>query len=117
MAQIKLTFAFLVLVLIFCQEIQCIEGRHLKLERQNESPKLQIYNKLLKKETRKLAEQKSNLHGDENTTVRAANANVSPPTAPTAPVGELAPPPPKHADDFRPTAPGHSPGVGHAIQN
>lgn len=28
------------------------------------------------------------------------------------------PPPPSHGvDDFRPTAPGHSPGVGHSIHN
>ncbi|XP_044470545.1 precursor of CEP5-like [Mangifera indica] len=117
MAQNKHTFACLVLVLIFCQEIQSIEGRHLKLERQNEFPKLQIYNKILEEVTRELAKQKSNLHGDENTTVTAANDNVSPPTAPSLPVGESPSPPPKRADDFRPTAPGHSPGVGHAIQN
>ncbi|XP_044470546.1 precursor of CEP5-like [Mangifera indica] len=117
MAQIKLNFACLVLVLIVCQEIQSIEGRHLKLVRQNELPKLQIYNKILEEETRKLVEQKNNLHGDENTTVTAANPDVSPPTAPSVAVGESPPPPPKHADDFRPTAPGRSPGVGHAIQN
>lgn len=26
------------------------------------------------------------------------------------------PPSPGHADDFRPTAPGHSPGIGHSIR-
>ncbi|KAJ0027171.1 hypothetical protein Pint_34896 [Pistacia integerrima] len=112
MAQIKLTFAFLVLVLIFCQEIQCVEGRKLKFERQNASPELQIYNKIHEKETWKFAEQK-----DESTTARAADASVSPQTAPTAPVGEFVRLPPKHGGESRPTAPGHSPGVGHAIQN
>ncbi|KAL5752916.1 hypothetical protein ACOSP7_023101 [Xanthoceras sorbifolium] len=43
---------------------------------------------------------------------------MSPPAAPSVAVGEsLPPPPPRHADDFRPTAPGHSPGVGHSLQN
>ncbi|KAJ1415220.1 hypothetical protein SESBI_18171 [Sesbania bispinosa] len=27
------------------------------------------------------------------------------------------PPPGRDVDDFRPTAPGHSPGVGHSIHN
>ncbi|GJT29234.1 hypothetical protein Tco_0909509 [Tanacetum coccineum] len=27
------------------------------------------------------------------------------------------PPPPRGVEDFRPTAPGHSPGAGHSIQN
>lgn len=112
MSQMKLIFACLILFLIFCQEIQCTEGRHLKLERQNESQKLQIYNETLEIETRKLVEQKGNLLVDENSAVTVANATVSPSAD-----GLSAPPPSKHADDFRPTAPGRSPGVGHAIQN
>lgn len=85
MAQIKTTFVCLVFVLIFCQEIQSIEGRRLELG---------------------------------NTTVTAANANVSPPKASSAPVEESAPARPKHADDFSPTMSGPSNGgIGHAIQN
>lgn len=38
-------------------------------------------------------------------------ADVSPPTPPSAAV------PGRDVDNFRPTAPGHSPGVGHAAHN
>ncbi|XP_044470547.1 precursor of CEP9-like [Mangifera indica] len=57
----------------------------------------------------------SRVKGDESTTVTAAIAIESPPPTPTLPFG--ARPTPKHADGFRPTAPGHNPRVGHAIQN
>ncbi|KAI9113596.1 hypothetical protein K1719_015523 [Acacia pycnantha] len=40
--------------------------------------------------------------------VITANANVSPPSE--AALGH-------HLDDFRPTSPGHSPGVGHSTHN
>ncbi|KAJ4714909.1 Precursor of CEP3 [Melia azedarach] len=117
MAQIKLTFVCLLLVLIFSQEIQSIEGRNLKLERANELPKLQTYKKIAEKEPENISEQKNNLHGDKYPTVSASNADLSPPTAPSVGVGESVPPPPKNAENFRPTAPGHSPGVGHSLQN
>ncbi|RDY13400.1 Precursor of CEP5, partial [Mucuna pruriens] len=38
---------------------------------------------------------------------------VSPPTPPTGDVS----PPGRDVDNFRPTAPGHSPGVGHSAHN
>ncbi|KAK2657440.1 hypothetical protein Ddye_010492 [Dipteronia dyeriana] len=119
----KLIFSFLLLVLIFGQEIPSIQGRHLKFWKNNEFPKFQSHNKIiLEKETRKIhnAKQNNNLHGEEFPTVKVTtNANLmSPPAAPSAAVGESLPTPsPKHADDFRPTAPGHSPGVGHSLQN
>ncbi|KAL5752912.1 hypothetical protein ACOSP7_023098 [Xanthoceras sorbifolium] len=120
----KLFFSCLLLVLIFGQEIQSIQGRHLKIENKNGVPKLRTSNKILEKEKRKMnnAKQNNNLHSDGFPTVRvalAANANLmSPPAAPSVAVGEsLPPPPPRHVDDFRPTAPGHSPGVGHSLQN
>lgn len=37
--------------------------------------------------------------------------NVSPP------IGDIAPPPSHDVGDFRPTTPGHSPGIGHSIHN
>ncbi|KAJ4714913.1 Precursor of CEP3 [Melia azedarach] len=117
MAQIKLTFVCLLLVLIFCQEIQSIEGRNLKLERAKELPKLQTYKKIVKREAENISEHRNNLHGDKYPTVNASDAALSPPTAPTVGAGEALPPPPKSAENFRPTAPGHSPGVGHSLQN
>ncbi|KAJ4714910.1 protein transport protein SEC31-like [Melia azedarach] len=116
MARIKLTFVCLLLVFIFCQENQSIEGRNLKFERAKELPKLQTYKKIVKKESENISEQKNNLHGDKYPTVSASDADLSPPTAPSVGAGESVPPP-KNAENFRPTAPGHSPGVGHSLQN
>lgn len=119
MAQNNLTFVCLLLVLIFCQEIQSIEARNLKHEREEKTPKLEIYNNGLEKEAKKINPVKNaNLHGDEYATAKEANAsNASSPTEPSVVVGLSTPPPPRHVDDFRPTAPGHSPGVGHSLQN
>ncbi|KAJ0043198.1 hypothetical protein Pint_18153 [Pistacia integerrima] len=107
MAQIKLKSVCLILVLIFFQEIQCIEERDLKLVTQNDCRKLRAYNKILEKETRKLAEpERRNLsHGDENTIL--ADANVSPSVA----IDESAllnMTPPGQDVNGRPTVPGHS---------
>ncbi|KAK2657438.1 hypothetical protein Ddye_010490 [Dipteronia dyeriana] len=121
----KLIFSFLLLVLIFGQEIQSIQGRHLKFWKNNEFPKLQSHNKIiLEKETRNInnAKQNNNLHGEEFPKVRVTpNANLmSPPAAPSVAAGDqsLPPPPrPRNTDDFKPTAPGHSPGIGHSVQN
>ncbi|KAL5752915.1 hypothetical protein ACOSQ2_023422 [Xanthoceras sorbifolium] len=93
----KIIFSYLLLVLIFGNK--------------NGVLKLQGYNKILEKETRNMnnAKQNNNLHGDEFPAVRvAANDNF---------ILNLPPPPPRHADDFRPTAPGHSRGIGHSLQN
>ncbi|KAF5178811.1 hypothetical protein FRX31_031601 [Thalictrum thalictroides] len=43
-----------------------------------------------------------------------------PPPSPTnnpRPPGHTDSRPPGHVEDFRPTAPGHSPGIGHSIHN
>lgn len=89
----------------------------MKLARADKFAKHQTYNKIIKKEARKIYEQKNNLHGDEYPTVEASNADLSPPTEPSVGVGESMTPRPKNAEGFRPTAPGHSPGVGHSLQN
>ncbi|KAE8715712.1 hypothetical protein F3Y22_tig00110160pilonHSYRG00194 [Hibiscus syriacus] len=77
------------LVLVFFLQNQSTVGRHLLLEQ---------------KET--------------GTTVdKAAIANTqSMPSPPTA-VGGSQDSPPKNENGFRPTAPGHSPGAGHSLQN
>lgn len=89
---------------------------------QKQSPfpnKLQNLKKFLEKEPRKtIAEQSKNLHGE--TSNEATNTNASstlpPPSAMAAPTTQQ-PSPVRSLDDFRPTAPGHSPGVGHSLQN
>lgn len=111
MAQNKLAFAFLFLVLIFIQETQCIEGRRLLVGKNNKFQNLRTENKIYENETIKHGGQ---LHGDDSANV--AITKESPPPPPS--LGVSGPPPPGHdIDDFRPTAPGHSPGVGHSIEN
>ena len=97
MANLKFKIAcFFLVVLIFSQEIQSIEGRQLDLGMKRGSSELETHVKIMGKETTKFAEH---------------NANKSlPPTPPTQA-------PSFHMQDFRPTTPGHSPGVGHSLQN
>ncbi|CAK7337644.1 unnamed protein product [Dovyalis caffra] len=108
MAQINLLSAFVFLVLILSHELQFIEGRHLKLKTSN---------KFLQKEARKLVENTTKLHVNDNLDKPVNATKVSPPAPSTPAFGEPHPSPPGHVDDFRPTAPGHSPGVGHSLQN
>ncbi|KAL4644857.1 hypothetical protein ACB092_02G194000 [Castanea dentata] len=100
MAQSKLISAFLFLVFILSQQIQSIEGRHLLEEAQT---------KIGETETIKHG---SVLHGDDK-----SNEEITSVSPPTVNVSQPAPPPYRGVDDFRPTTPGHSPGVGHSIQN
>ncbi|GKU98993.1 hypothetical protein SLEP1_g11915 [Rubroshorea leprosula] len=119
MAQNKLFFAvFIFLSLIFILEIQSVEGRHLKFH----SEKLKTYKRFFAKETEetaKVVESRSSLHAADK--IKAVNADVqSPPAAPLTPgamAGASQAPPPRHVDNFRPTAPGHSPGIGHGIHD
>ncbi|GAV90337.1 hypothetical protein CFOL_v3_33746 [Cephalotus follicularis] len=115
MAHCKLVSACLFFILmIFFQEIHSIEGRHLRLDGQNEIPKIKTYKNYLEKEPEKISsEQNDNFHGDGNT-VRATSLGIS---APSVVIAGAQPPPPDHVEDFRPTTPGHSPGVGHSLKN
>ncbi|KAL4644858.1 hypothetical protein ACB092_02G194100 [Castanea dentata] len=98
MAQSKLIYAFLFLVFILSHQIQSIEGRNLREGKKSiESKTIQTQTKIYETETIK--------HG------------VSPPTLPTVSVSQPPLPPNRVVDDFRPTTPGHSIGVGHSIQN
>ncbi|KAK4584566.1 hypothetical protein RGQ29_022331 [Quercus rubra] len=100
MAQSKLISAFLFLVFILSQQIQSIEGRHLRDGKKSiESKTIQTQTKIYETETIKHGRV---LHGDDKSNEKI----TSPP-----------PPPNRDVDDFRPTSPGHSPGVGHSIQN
>ncbi|KAF7129574.1 hypothetical protein RHSIM_Rhsim10G0119400 [Rhododendron simsii] len=128
MAQPKLVFAGILLVLSLFHCIHSSEGRNLKPLRKNELPKLTTRSVLFEKETNEVAEKESDLHG--KSTKRTANESVPmaplptmlpmsqmPPTLPSQIGTETRVPPPGHVDDFRPTTPGHSPGVGHSLQN
>ncbi|KAG6666283.1 hypothetical protein CIPAW_01G020300 [Carya illinoinensis] len=100
--KILLISAYLFFILIFSQETQFIEGRRLLVGKKNEFQTLQTHNKIHEKETNK--------HGA---------VVLSPPIAPTGEGVAPPPPPPAHAmiNDFRPIAPGHSPGVRHSIHH
>ncbi|XVF59453.1 hypothetical protein PTKIN_Ptkin07bG0277300 [Pterospermum kingtungense] len=116
MAQNKLPVLVL-LLLVFCLQIQCIVGRHLVLKQSHNFHKVQTYGRVVAKETGTIFVHKMNLHGDNINKAAVANTQ-SPPSPPSVVIGGATQaPPPKNADDFRPTAPGHSPGVGHSLQN
>ncbi|KAI9113607.1 hypothetical protein K1719_015534 [Acacia pycnantha] len=92
MAQNKLIISLIFLAIIFCQPFQSIHGiRNLKSQGDqnlaNHEPK--------------------NVHGGLET----PNAIQSPPMPPSEAT------PSHNIDDFRPTAPGHSPGAGHSVRN
>ncbi|CAL0314418.1 unnamed protein product [Lupinus luteus] len=95
MAQDNKSFSFLILLalIIFYQGFHSTEGRYLNLD---------------------------NVHGGVSTTTNEDTlTQVSPPTLPSMEDGAttVAPPPGHDIDGFRPTVPGHSPGVGHSIHN
>ncbi|KDP31907.1 hypothetical protein JCGZ_12368 [Jatropha curcas] len=97
MAQTNILYACILIAIIFFHGLQSIDGRHLKLH--------------------------NNVHGHGNISdMQVSTPKISPP-APSAAggavVGEAQSPPPAsgHANDFRPTTPGHSPGVGHKLIN
>ena len=97
MALSKLTVAILILTLTIVFESQYIEGRHLKQRTVHKTTSGEVKSR----------------HG-------ATYAHEAPLTKTMAqlPLTQLQPPPPPHGtEDFRPTAPGNSPGVGHTIQN
>ncbi|XP_052205146.1 precursor of CEP6-like [Diospyros lotus] len=119
MAELKLVFACVLLALFLFQRIQSSEGRNLG---RTDSPKLSTFSSaIVKRGMQKIADQKSNLHGES--TKELAYMKESVPAAPMSAVApsqvseESRPPPPAHVDNFRPTNPGHSPGIGHSVKN
>ncbi|KAK7367521.1 hypothetical protein VNO80_09534 [Phaseolus coccineus] len=90
MAQNKFMVSFILVALIISwQGFQSIEGRHLKSEETIQHQMQRIL----------------------TTNVAPLDADFSPPTPPPAAV------PGRDVDSFRPTGPGHSPGVGHSVNN
>nr|KJB17890.1 hypothetical protein B456_003G022300 [Gossypium raimondii] len=94
MAQNKQLALLVLLLLVSFLQNQCVVGRHLISDRKETGTN---FNKAAVANTQSLA-------------------SPSPPT-PSVIVAATETPPPKNANDFRPTAPGHSPGVGHSLQN
>ncbi|KAJ7944410.1 Precursor of CEP3 [Quillaja saponaria] len=117
MAQNLLLISFTSIFFVFIflsQHFHSIEGRYLNSATKSNHVDNQFYQKETTN-TRK--------HDSDIITNATTATNVSSPAPPTHQVvggaGASPPPPsPSHGiDDFRSTAPGHSPGVGHSIQN
>ncbi|WCJ31100.1 Precursor of CEP3 [Euphorbia peplus] len=102
MAQMNAFFAcILMLLIIFSHEFQSTNARLIN--------------------SRKLQTVAQNVHINNDPNGEELSSSISPP-APGSIVGggpaqTVPSPPPGHVDDFRPTAPGHSPGVGHSVHN
>ncbi|KAK7346537.1 hypothetical protein VNO80_21058 [Phaseolus coccineus] len=96
MARNKFIFTMIFFsLIIFCQRFHSTEGRHLKHN--------QVHN---------------DVHGGISATNAATFKNVAPLTPSTMVGATLAAPPPgRGVEDFRPTTPGHSPGVGHSVHS
>ncbi|KAI3699589.1 hypothetical protein L2E82_44009 [Cichorium intybus] len=99
MGLLNLTLVAFILILTITHEIQYVEGRHLKHNTHHNN----IHDKKSKQVNQKAT------HVTSTTNANEALQTTPPPTP--------SPPPPHRAEDFRPTAPGHSPGAGHSIQN
>lgn len=103
----KLVLAIFTLALTISLQIQRVEGRHMKHH---------ISKNTIMKET--------TIKGGRHDTAYESKVVLTKPLAPTPSsetlVGsQMQPPPspPHGVEDFRPTAPGHSPGAGHAVHN
>ncbi|CAI8609254.1 unnamed protein product [Vicia faba] len=110
MAQNKniLSLIFLALI-VFNQGFNSIEGRYLKSNENNQS--LVKHNETNDDDI---------IHVSLSVSNTSTLTNISPPNVVVnGATGEPSlPPPPVHdVNDFRPTAPGHSPGIGHSIHN
>ncbi|CAL5197688.1 unnamed protein product [Lathyrus oleraceus] len=109
MAQNKsiLSLIFLAL-LVFNQGFKSIEGRFLKSNEVNQS--LIKHNETNNDDI---------IHVSISVSNTSTVTNMSPPNVVVnGATGEPSPPPPAHdITDFRPTAPGHSPGIGHSVHN
>ena len=100
MAPTKLSFAFLFTALIvLCYVTDSVLSRPLKTDTNHQLSE------------RPAKDGHFQFHG-ESVEEGNGTTNPNPPTA--AAVGSS---PGRKMDDFRPTTPGHSPGVGHSIQN
>lgn len=97
------------LLILFTQGIPSIDGRPLNLGKSNDQLNDQTTTKIIV--------------GHFNGDMLAERSNEesfasAPPSEGVSGASQAAPPPPRHdTSDFRPTAPGHSPGVGHSAHN
>lgn len=107
-----LGFCAFVIALIMCNEIVSVEGRHLKHVRhhcQKQCSKSSKGKLLGLSQTRPLETKGKLQDGVLNAAAAAGGASSSSYETNVSKAD--------HTEDFRPTAPGHSPGVGHSVHN
>ncbi|CAB4287446.1 unnamed protein product [Prunus armeniaca] len=121
MALNKLTFisySLLSLLIILTWEIQSIDARPLNSKSKNELRNFQTHTKTHQNKLENNVGHINDFHGKSTTEASAIVVASLPPPQGGQVGGAAQPRHPTHGvDDFRPTAPGHSPGVGHSIQN
>ncbi|KAJ8764295.1 hypothetical protein K2173_006035 [Erythroxylum novogranatense] len=117
-------FTYVLFLFILYEKLECIEGRHLKPKRIYTSFNPQKHKELLRKHHGKMfLDHSTNLYVNANPEEVHATSTSPPasavPPSPAPPVaGDPHPAPPGHdVSAFRPTAPGHSPGDGHSLNN
>ncbi|PNX96951.1 hypothetical protein L195_g020169 [Trifolium pratense] len=110
MAQNKSIFSLIfVALIVLSQTFESIEGRYLKSNEVNQSP--------MKHNN---ANNDNVVHGSISISNAEKLTSMSPPSVVVnGATGEPSPPPTpgRGVSDFRPTTPGHSPGIGHSIHN
>ncbi|GAA0164007.1 hypothetical protein LIER_39932 [Lithospermum erythrorhizon] len=109
-----MAFSKMIYVAIFLIMIFLVEGRQLRVKKGEKSPILD------QSERKTLVNNVDSIGKAEQTNVEAISSQMTPPSAGTTgaqpqPVAAL--PSPGHLDDFRPTTPGHSPGIGHSVHH
>ncbi|XP_043714438.1 precursor of CEP5-like [Telopea speciosissima] len=133
MAKVKFIFAsVLLLVIAFSHAVNSVEGRHLKTKQSNKKKKPIITTPTREKSSHETASRK--VGGENGSKTMADVAKEFQPAGaalvdivdideasvnPAVPLDDDSSPspPPHHMEDFRPTAPGHSPGIGHSVHN
>ncbi|XP_042493889.1 precursor of CEP3-like [Macadamia integrifolia] len=121
MANVKFIFAFvLLLAFAFSHAVNSVEGRHLKIGMTKVSNKKPITpTEKIETSSTKVGENISSLRGVSKEFKPAAalvHMEATEDANPAVPLinSPSPPPPPGQTEGFRPTAPGHSPGIGHS---
>ncbi|GAA0182221.1 hypothetical protein LIER_30341 [Lithospermum erythrorhizon] len=111
MAFTKMIYIPIFLIIISSQSIQLAEGRHMKLKKGHTFPIL------VQSQSKSLINNVDSSGKAEHTNVVGISTQTTPPTESRS--QQTLPPPPSsdYVDDFRPTTPGHSPGIGHSVHN
>ncbi|XP_043717579.1 precursor of CEP5-like [Telopea speciosissima] len=131
MSKVKFIFAsVLLLVFVFSHAVNSVEGRRLlttpnreKSSHETASRKVGGENTMIMNTLRgdlaskTMAQLVSNKFGSAATPVHIVDINEAVVDLAVPLHDDSPPPPPGHTEGFRPTAPGHSPGIGHSVQN